>query len=251
MINHHLLISKLRGAFVLFAPNLKVFDLLALKDSITKLGLHISLTRYSSGLIPFLIKQKMAKEVNVVFDVGAHNGSWTNQVSRILKSADFYLFEPNTNHNSQLEKTGFRYFNDVLSDQKKTIEWFGVGGLGDSYFKDNGQTFADVLPKKILTSTLNNYVREFRLPIPQLLKIDTQGSELDIVAGSSDFIGSVKYVILECPLIEYNQGAPNIQNYLVAMQDLGFVPVDITEVHYVNRMAVQIDIAFVNSSIKC
>ena len=137
-----------------------------------------------------------------------------------------------------------------MSDQKKTIEWFGVGGLGDSYFKDNGQSFADVLPKKVLTSTLNNYVKDFRLPIPQLLKIDTQGSELDIVAGSSDFIGSVKYVLLECPLVEYNQGAPNIQSYLVAMQDLGFVPVDITEIHYMNNLAVQIDIAFVNSLIE-
>ena len=222
--------------------------LLALRDSLTKLGLHLSLTKYSSGLIPFLIKHKLAKEIRVVYDVGAHNGSWTNQVSRILKSSDFYLFEPNKNHNSQLEKTGFKFFNDVLSDQTKTVEWYGVGGLGDSYFKDSGQTFASISSRKVLSNTLNHLVQENKLPIPQLLKIDTQGSELDIVAGSSDFIGSVKFVLLECPLIEYNLGAPNIQSYLSTMHNLGFTPIDITEVHYMNNKVVQIDIAFLNTT---
>jgi FkbM family methyltransferase len=222
--------------------------LLALRDSLTKLGLHLSLTKYSSGLIPFLIKHKLEKEIRVVYDVGAHNGSWTNQVSRILKSSDFYLFEPNKNHNSQLEKTGFKFFNDVLSDQTKTVEWYGVGGLGDSYFKDSGQTFASISSRKVLSNTLNHLVQENKLPIPQLLKIDTQGSELDIVAGSSDFIGLVKFVLLECPLIEYNLGAPNIQSYLSTMHNLGFTPIDITEVHYMNNKVVQIDIAFLNTT---
>ncbi len=221
-----------------------------MRDSLTKLGLHLSLTKYSSGLIPFLIKQKLVKEIRVVYDVGAHNGSWTNQVSRILKTADFYLFEPNKNHNFQLEKTGFKYFNDVLSDQEKTVNWYGVGGLGDSYYKDSGDTFTHVLPLNVQTNTLNNCVQQLHLPIPQLLKIDTQGSELDIIAGCSDFISSVKYVLLECPLIEYNLGAPNIQKYLTTMLDLGFVPIDVTEVHYMNDKAVQIDIAFINSSMK-
>jgi FkbM family methyltransferase len=219
-----------------------------MRDQLTKLGLHLSLTKYSSGLIPFLIKQNLAKEIRVVYDIGAHNGSWTNQVSRILKSADFYLFEPNKNHNSQLEKTGFKYFNVVLSDQTKTVEWYGVGGLGDSYFKDSGQTFVSISSRKVLSNTLNHLVQENKLPIPQLLKIDTQGSELDIVAGSSDFIGSVKFVLLECPLIEYNLGAPNIQSYLSTMHNLGFTPVDITEVHYMNNKVVQIDIAFLNTT---
>jgi FkbM family methyltransferase len=192
----------------------------------------------------------LAKEIRVVYDVGAHNGSWTNQVSRILKSADFYLFEPNKNHNSQLEKTGFKYFNDVLSDQCKTIEWFGVGGLGDSYFKESSQSFENVSSIEIVTNTLNSYVADRNLPVPQLLKIDTQGSELDIIAGSCNFISSVKYVLMECPLIEYNLGAPNIQKYLTTMSDLGFVPIDVTEIHYMNGKTVQIDIAFINEQIR-
>jgi FkbM family methyltransferase len=225
------------------------FSLSNLRDQLSKLGLQIQLTKYSPGLTPFLIKQKLAKKIHVVYDVGAHNGSWTNQVSRILKSADFYLFEPNKNHNSQLEKTGFKYFNVVLSDQEKTVDWYGVGGLGDSYFKDSGQTFASISSRRVLSNTLNHLVQENQLPIPQLLKIDTQGSELDIIGGSSDFISQVKYVLLECPLIEYNLGAPNILSYLSTMQDYGFVPIDITEVHYMNHMAVQIDIAFSNANI--
>jgi hypothetical protein len=32
------------------------------------------------------------------------------------------------------------------------------------------------------------------------------------------------------------------------MQNLGFRPIDVTEVHYVNNMSVQIDIAFANSA---
>ena len=137
-----------------------------------------------------------------------------------------------------------------MSDQCKTIEWFGVGGLGDSYFKESSQSFENVSSIEIVTNTLNSYVADRNLPVPQLLKIDTQGSELDIIAGSCSFISSVKYVLMECPLIEYNLGAPNIQKYLTTMSDLGFVPIDVTEIHYMSGKTVQIDIAFINEQVR-
>ena len=60
--------------------------------------------------------------------------------------------------------------------------------------------------------------------IPQLIKIDTQGSELDIVRGASDFIDKVYFLYPECPLTKYNEGSPSFEEYIDFLKSNGFVP---------------------------
>lgn len=222
--------------------------LVRVRDRIATRGLSIQLSSNSVGVAPFIHKMRRSGvQIREVFDVGAHDGSWTRQVRPLLpKSCSFVLFEPNESHNEHLRTTGAPYFNVVLSDSVKEVPWYGVGGLGDSYFQEAGRTFASFSPSMRTTTTLNEVVKQHRLVVPDLLKIDTQGSELDIIRGSSDFISDVTLVLLECPLVEYNTGAPDLRDYLSEMSSLGFVPIDVTEVHRMNGVAVQIDIAFRN-----
>lgn len=185
-----------------------------------------------------------------IFDIGAHDGSWSNQVKRIVgRDTRFFLFEPNQHHNSSLKHLDVQFFNALLSDDKKEVNFWSVGGLGDSYYCENNSVFDGIDPTPMTTSTLDAIRELYKLPFPDLLKIDTQGSEIDIVNGALKTLGQTAVVILECPTVSYNIGAPTLDQYIETMRALNFIPIDVTEVHLMANALVQIDIAFMRTSV--
>jgi len=98
------------------------------------------------------------------------------------------------------------------------------------------------------TITLDEIVKKKNLPFPDFLKIDTQGSELDILKGSQKSISKCSLIYLECPIIEYNLGAPNLNDYIKYLNSINFVPYDLCEVHKIDNILIQIDILFIKKS---
>ena len=96
-----------------------------------------------------------------------------------------------------------------------------------------------------LDSVAPGYVLKFKNPF---LKIDTQGSEIDILKGSGKYLKKVKLLYLECPIVNINQGAPDISEYLTFTKKAGFIPLDICEKHIHNNILLQLDILFINKS---
>jgi hypothetical protein len=95
---------------------------------------------------------------------------------------------------------------------------------------------------------LDSVIEEYDLPIPSFLKIDTQGSELDILKGAESVINQVDLVYLECPIIQYNKGAPNIGDYIAYMKEKNFIPYDLLEVHRSEEVLLQVDILFISEA---
>ena len=87
------------------------------------------------------------------------------------------------------------------------------------------------------------------MPIPNFIKLDTQGSELDILSGFTK-LDLVDFCYVECPIINYNKGAPQINDYLDYFRGNKFVPLDILEVHKMENILVQVDIIFAKDDIK-
>ena len=59
-----------------------------------------------------------------------------------------------------------------------------------------------------------------------------------------------KLIYMECPIIPYNIGAPNIGDYIEKMRVNSFVPVGLLETHYAENTLVQIDIMFMQNALK-
>ena len=97
--------------------------------------------------------------------------------------------------------------------------------------------------------SLDELVKKENLPYPNFIKIDTQGSELDILKGSQQSISECSLIYLECPIIEYNLKAPNINEYIKYLDSIGFVPYDICEIPKMDNVLIQIDILFIKKSI--
>jgi hypothetical protein len=79
------------------------------------------------------------------------------------------------------------------------------------------------------------------------LKIDTQGYELQVLAGASKTLEKAQLVILEVALIEINCGGPVLHEVIAYMYVRGFVVYDIVETHRrpLDGALSQVDLLFV------
>ena len=72
----------------------------------------------------------------------------------------------------------------------------------------------NIAPICVQTHTLDKVIRENKLPIPNLLKIDTQGYEVEIPLGAKEVLDQVNFLHLECPIYKYNERSPDISEFL-------------------------------------
>ena len=83
----------------------------------------------------------------------------------------------------------------------------------------------------------------------QLIKIDTQGSELDILKGGENLASKASVIILEVAYTEYNIGAPTYEDVVEYMNEIGFEEKMSIGEHYDGDKIVQKDIVFLNKNI--
>ena len=168
----------------------------------------------------------------VVYDIGSCVLQWADAIKQVLPDSQVYCFEgnPDTEILHRLHKSIAGYSIGILSDKDRTIEvevereiqavnvYKQNTVYSSSYTKEPGY----FLKRKRVSYTLEQVVTKNNFPMPDLIKMDVQGSEYDIIKGSIDIIKHSKAVILELPHVEYNIGAQNKEETLVLMRNLGF-----------------------------
>jgi hypothetical protein len=70
--------------------------------------------------------------------------------------------------------------------------------------------------------TLDAVRRLKNFPPPDMIKMDVQGAELDVLKGAVETLSTVKHVILELQVVEYNKGAPLKDDVIAYMDTQGF-----------------------------
>ncbi len=189
---------------------------------------------------------------STVYDIGASDGVFSKALSDYLEPDTMYhLFEPHE-YKSIEKKFSHNWHRVYLSDSKKEVDYFihNQFSSGNSYYKELTGIFDDIKPIKVSTTTLDSYVAENNLMLPNIIKIDTQGSELDILKGATKCLENADLVILEVPILKYNDGAPNIVDIISYMHLNNFVPFKSISDHYMydseyNYYLVQQDMAFI------
>lgn len=218
--------------------------------------LNATVTRASyHNSIPGLLKRTSAAgiEIKTIFDIGAHNGLWSSSIQKYLNKSNFYLFEPNSVHNQEIIRRGFVPINVLLSDKHKKVKFFrSIGrtdpGTGDSIYPES-ENEDELLYEIREAKTLDSVVSSLRLPNPDLVKIDVQGAEIDVLKGSKRTIRDCTLILLECPVMRYNKGAPNFDDYCTHLLKSGFVPFHLIETHLFKGMLVQIDLAWMKREV--
>lgn len=169
----------------------------------------------------------------VIWDVGACVLHWTTMAKEVWPDAEYVLFEAMEESEELFTETNHRYCIGVFSDvDNKELTFYKNVTFpgGNSYYMENPQhsSMADALfanPANQFvrkTITLDTAQAKYNLPMPDLLKIDVQGCEIDILKGATNVLKHVKHLVVELQHIEYNIGAQLCDNSVPFIESLGF-----------------------------
>lgn len=207
----------------------------------TKLSKFLERRRYAA-LMQRIINSGL--KIDVIFDIGANKGRWTRQHKRLIPNAKFFMFEANSTHEERLKKIGQRYFLGILSADGMPADFYRIDGTGDSLYMEKTEHYGPASKVRRETRTLSQLCQEEKIPYPDFIKLDVQGAELDVLRGGGNLLQSCSLVLMECPIVDYNQGAPSFDQYLDFMRENQFRPIAITEQHTRGHLLLQIDVLF-------
>lgn len=191
------------------------------------------------------------KERNVksILDIGANVGNFSMMMRHILPDVYLYMIEANPFCDGILKKTQIPYSIVCLSDVEKDVQFYfqdgNMIGTGSSYYLENTNYFSMKNYSWVTTQTLDSVLeRDCSNIVFDFVKMDTQGSELDIMRGGQKTISNAKYVLLEISLIPYNIGAPLKEEVMEYMKSISFVPIEKIDESYMDGKLIQEDWIF-------
>jgi FkbM family methyltransferase len=188
----------------------------------------------------------------LIIDIGANHGTWSRVWKARFPETMFVLVEPQ----GWLKPS----FIDLLDD--KTV-FLPVGAGKENGMvkftinseRDDSSTFAlssneaesrGFKQIDVEIRTLNSIITEFGNRIPEIVKIDAEGIDLDVMEGASYLIGKTEMFLLEASFNSaFNQTELNIVvNY---MNEKGYRAFEITDINrpFSNNVLWLVEIAFV------
>jgi len=202
--------------------------------------------KVNENIFRFNFYKSKGIDFNEVLDIGAFEGYWTKDFKEIFPDSNVLMIEANSDKEEKLEKIG-KYKIELLGDQDgKEIKYFkcqhkGIE-TGNTVFEEN--TKFKFLPEIRFTKKLDTL---FPNKSFDLIKMDVQGSELDIIKGGSLVIKNTKYLLLELQTAEYNKGAPRAEDVISYLKNINFQFIDIFDLIYRNGCLIQFDAFFQNN----
>lgn len=163
-------------------------------------------------------------EPSAILDIGAHTSGWAREAKEVWPHARITCIEGNPACASALEASPFPYKIAMLGRSHTSGTYYKQPGTdigtGNSLYReltpffDNPDTEeVEVVPLESLFPQDDQF---------DLIKIDSQGSEIDIMIGGLEIIKRVKAILLEVSHVEYNQGGPKKEEVDIFMANLGF-----------------------------
>jgi len=196
-----------------------------------------------------LLKQHINPEPKRILDIGAHRGDFTYHCTVQFPNVYCFLIEAEDFHEYMLKGRDYKiaYLSDKSEEKVFYKSKYMTGNSGDSFYRENTDYYRDdsVIMETVQTTTLDEiFVNGETF---DLIKIDTQGSELDILKGGSNLIKSAYAFLLEVSILDYNIGSPKKDEVVAYMSNLGFnTQVILSEIKsdHFNGETIQQDILF-------
>ncbi|CAL65530.1 FkbM family methyltransferase [Christiangramia forsetii] len=156
------------------------------------------------------------KETNILFDVGANSGSYSQNLAQAFPNSTIYSFEPNKNSYKKLKHNIANYrqikcFQIGFGNEKVTKTLYTYSDELDSehasIYKD---VFKDIHTTNKLKSILieliclDDFCRDHNINFIDFLKIDTEGNEIEVLKGGQNMIKEGKIKIIQFEFNEMN-----------------------------------------------
>jgi|TARA_Y100000310_G_scaffold39706_1_gene37227 FkbM family methyltransferase len=192
-----------------------------------------------------------------ILDIGAHSGQFYGWAKPVWPNSVIWVVEANPLHEETLRNitqfTNDNYLISALGDEEREVTFYTRKDKpwteGNSYYKELNYWDIPQLVQENTTKLqkLDNIFTGDT--VFELIKIDTQGSELDILKGGKNLCKKASVIILEVSYIEYNEKSPTADEVIKFMKDFGFEEKMSIGEHYIDDEIVQKDIVFLNKNI--
>jgi len=188
-----------------------------------------------------------------LLDIGAYRGEFTQMVHRVWPNVRSWQLEADERQAPYLQPDAI--FGLMSSKANQEVDFYTLGTnsitTGSSMYRELTPYYNNPVVVKKRTTTLDDVMKRvnFRGNWKNcgLVKMDTQGSELDILKGGQNFMNTYqpKYFILENSVKRYNEGAPLIDEIISYMFSNNYRIKDILSYMYDNtETLLQTDILF-------
>jgi FkbM family methyltransferase len=167
-----------------------------------------------------------------VYDIGSCVLHWTVEAKKTWPGSEIILFDATDIFEPLYIEKNYKYHIGVLSNETgKTVSFFQNNKYfaGNSYYRENPLynyhakfLFDDSKIVKLQTETLDLVVSNNKFNLPDLIKIDVQGAELDVLMGATEVIKSCRHLIIELRNVEYNIGSPEKEIIIEYLKSIGF-----------------------------
>lgn len=218
----------------------------SIKKIIDKIGFRI-VNKNSKDLVQnsqvtlltnfFQTLKEFGFEPKHIVDVGANHGKWTRNALSFFPNAYFTMVEPQ------------HWLRDSIADvldtnDKVKLYSYGAGEIEGTFnftvmdsdvsssFKYSEDEAKEHGYKQIQLpiTTLNKLLAETNLPIPDIIKIDAEGIDIQVLNGASNYLGKTEIVMVEASVVnkDYENSFLKTINY---MDQKGYTLFDITELN--------------------
>ena len=161
---------------------------------------------------------------SVIYDIGASIGSYAKFNHILFPDAKIILFEADDFFIPRYK--GEDYHIVCLGDEDyKDITFYNEtknDGFPQAHSYYPSSVLNNDISKILKTTKLDTYVKENSLPKPDLIKINTSGSELDVIKGGVEIIKEAKYLIVNLQNTQTYYGAPIASDVGPYILSLGF-----------------------------
>ena len=163
-----------------------------------------------SQIISKIINDNHKTEITL-FDEGCFQGNFSRSLKKIIrKKINFFLFDPNPN----LKIKDFKYEELAFSNDKGVKKYHL-----NTFFPASGSSLKTIIVKDKLwnftrklvtgnlnkqfetfdvkTNTIDNFCRDKVVEFIDILKIDTEGSEIEVLEGAKNMLEKTNIVLIE------------------------------------------------------
>jgi FkbM family methyltransferase len=184
----------------------------------------------------FAYLSKIGFEPKVILDIGANVGKWSRAAHMTWPNARFIMVEANEDCRTSLlnSKLGETYIALLGRENRDNVDYFASTKkytTGNSIYIEQSSYFDECEKRKLPMKKLDQLAKDNDWGHIDLIKMDTQGSELEIISGGENVIQQAEFVLLETQILTFNLGAPKTIDVINMMDKLKFRIFDITEIH--------------------
>jgi FkbM family methyltransferase len=228
-----------------------------IKSAFRKAGITLRFTKHEPKGVDFfrdILNLPHNITIQTIFDVGANVGDMSSMFARTFPQAQIYAFEPISSTYQTLcrnigNRAGIKCNHCALGSTPGIIN---VSIQDASAWNSLKKTVAvGGKSEDVTVITLDSFIKESRVDRIDILKIDTEGYELEVLKGAEETLraGKVLFIYAECTFYPEDTDHTyfnNIKSYLdnlnydfFALYDLNHIPSNPTKLHYCNAVFIR------------